>query len=787
MHIFWGHSKNSDGKGVPELLSTHLNLVSERMAKFMSFWSYERAGRIAGLFHDLGKYADQMQKRLENPVKVEGKNHAAAGAYWVARFFKNGMPLSLAILYHHGGLQRFYSNKKEFLSDIQRGFSENPNNYTEMDCCLLAKRFIKEFPEVKQEVIPQLFSQQRKMCSDMFDVRMVSSALDDADFIETEAHFDGDAEIPRRYRPEGPLLEAEKALAVIESVLGKKQTKNATVQQIRNSLYINCISAGENLPGLFTLTAPTGAGKTLSMLAFALLHAKKREMRRIVLVMPFLNIIDQTAKVYGDIFSKQNGFPDNYILEDHSLAGFNSYTSDDSDLEDKKLRTRNLLAENWDAPVVLTTSVKFFESLHACKNSQLRKLHRLAKSVILFDEAQSLPPDLAAVSLATLSRLADPEGPYGSSVIFATATQPAFESLSPVIEEYSSCPWNPSPLIHEKNVERWMFDKMSDRVQVYWREQKDISFEQLADEISTAQEKQCLCIVNLKRHACKLAKLMQDKKDENIVFHLSTTMCAKHREEKLDKVKERLEKSKPVFLISTQCIEAGVDISFPLVYRALAPLEAISQAAGRCNRHGDKTGKVIVFVPEDERGFFPSGYGEGISVTRTLLNELRTKGDDPNSKNLLNSTDFIHLYYKRFFEFGRYTTERDSQYDLFQAVKAGRFDEVSKHYKIIPGDMVNVLVPYNRLEFNRLKEIVQNQNYMRSSDIREWVSQAREYAVSIYRPGIDSPNWQALEPIQFGCRFKYDNHDADWFVCLPSAEYDDLCGLNLPDTFSFIC
>lgn len=785
MHIFWGHSRNSDGKGVPELLSAHLTLVAKRMAKFMSFWSYESAGRIAGLFHDLGKYADQMQKRLENPTEVPGKNHAAAGAYWVARFFKNGMPIALAILYHHGGLKHFYSNRKRFLSDIQREFSENPNNYTEVDCSLLAERFTKEFPEVRQELIPQLFS--RKMCSDMCDVRMVSSALDDADFIETEAHFDGDAEIPRCYRPEGPLLEPENALTVLESEVDKKQTENETVRQVRGSLYINCLNAGERLPGIFTLTAPTGAGKTLSMLAFALRHAKEHGLRRIVLVMPFLNIIDQTAQIYGGIFSKKNGFPDNYILEDHSLAGFNFDTGDDSDLEDDKVRTRNLLTENWDAPVVLTTSVKFFESLHACKNSQMRKLHRLAKSVILFDEAQSLPPDLAAISLATLSRLTDPEGPYGSSVVFATATQPAFDSLSPLIEEYSSCSWNPSPLITEKKVERWMFDKMSDRVYVYWREQKNISLEQLADEISTAQEKQCLCIVNLKRHAHKLAKLLQKKKDENIVFHLSTSMCAKHREEKLTKVKERLENGKPVLLISTQCIEAGVDISFPLVYRALAPLEAISQAAGRCNRHGGKTGKVIVFVPEDEKGFFPPGYGEGISVTRTLLNELRANGDDPNSENLLNSPSFIHLYYKRFFEFGRYTRERDSQFDLFQAVRAGRFDEVSKHYKLMPGDMLNVLVPYNGSAFNRLKEIILNKNYMRSSDIREWVSQAREYAVSIYRPNMDSPNWQALDPIQFGCRFKYDNRDADWFVCLQSAEYDDLCGLNLPDTFSLIC
>lgn len=781
-----GHSKNDDGNGKREPLEVHLSFVAKRTSKFMAPWRHEFSGWIAGIFHDFGKYADQMKERLENPSKVAGRNHAAAGACWIAYHYKNSLPLALAVLYHHGGLKNFFGSRKILLEEVLRDFKDYPNNYTETDLTVLAARFAKEFPEIPVKPILKLLS--GKMAADMFDVRMIASALDDADFIETEAHFAGDSNVLRRYRPEGALLNVVKALSVVMADIAKKKTKNETVCEVRNKLYKSCLAAGNKGTGMFTLTAPTGSGKTLSMLAFALRHAQENGLRRIVLVMPFLNIIDQTAQVYQDIFSLANGFPENYVLEDHSLAGFKADDGDD-DLENKTRRTRKLLAENWDAPIILTTSVKFFESLHSCKNSQLRKLHRLAKSVIIFDEAQSLPPELAAISLATLSRLADPNSPYGVSVVFSTATQPAFETISPVVGKYSCCGWKPKSLIPEKSV-RCLFDAMSGRVRVIWREQEHITLEQLADELVGNGQTQSLCILNLKRHAQELAQLLQKRLGSDSVFHLSTNMCSGHRQEVLATVLERLGKEDPVVpvvLISTQCIEAGVDISFPVVYRALAPLESIAQAAGRCNRHGGETGTVIVFTPKDDKGFFPPGYGEGISVTNTLLTECRNEGKNPDELNLLNSPDFIRRYYKRFFTLGGYDEGRDSQHELFEAVTAGDFAIVSQKYKLIPGDIVNVLVSYNREEFDRLTEVVRERNYMTAEEIRQWVGQAREHAVGLFRPDSDSFKWQALEPVQFGLGFKYDNHDADWFICLPEAEYDEMCGLKLPKNFVSIC
>jgi CRISPR/Cas system-associated endonuclease/helicase Cas3 len=410
----------------------------------------------------------------------------------------------------------------------------------------------------------------------------------------------------------------------------------------------------------------------------------------------------------------------------------------------------------------------------------------LAKSVILFDEAQSLPPELAAISLATLSRLTHPESPYGASVVFATATQPAFESLSSTIEKYSGYSWKPLSLIPQENLKH-MFDAMSGRVQVIWREQDPIEFEALANELVENGKNQILCILNLKRHAQDLTVLLQKRFGSNVVFHLSTAMCQKHRKNVLNEVSMRLDDGAPVVLVSTQCIEAGVDISFPVVYRALAPLESIAQAAGRCNRHGGEMGMVIVFTPKDDKGFYPPGYGEGISVTKTLLAECRSKGNNPDKLNLLNSHDFICQYYKLFFDLGNYDIGRDSQFELHQAVEAGRFDIVSQKYKLIPGDMVNVLVPYDKENFDQLRQVVQRRDYMSAEEIRQWVSQAREHAVGIYRPKPDSMKWQALNPVQFGADYKYENQDVDWFICLPEAKYDEKCGLKLPGSFIGIC
>ncbi len=783
--LFLAHSRNGDGRGVQELLKDHIKYVAIRAKSYANHWGYGYACELAGIFHDLAKYADQFQARIRDPQNIKGRDHWSLGALYIASQFVGSLPIALAIMGHHIGLNQLPENRKSLCRLIAQTIQQNPEKYTETNLALLVKRFeIDTGTKLPSFTIPPILS--GKMCADMLDIRMIFSALVDADFVETEAHFNGDATIRRRYRPEGPSLDTEKMLEVLNKHIKIKSnsTDGSPVSKVRQSLHNTCIDASKSSPGVFTLTAPTGAGKTLSILSFALRHAKEHNLRKIVLVMPFLNIIDQTVQIYMELFSKEKGFPDNYVLEDHSLAELKA-SKRVFDSEDELLRTRTLLSENWDAPIILTTTVKFFESLHENKPSRCRRLHPLSKSVILLDEVQSIPPHLAIPTLATLTRLADPDGPYGSSVVFSTATQPAFDHMSSEIEKYSSTGWHPREIVKDSTQ---MFADMSERFHVSWREDTPISLEDLANELCQEDNRQSLCILNLKRHAAELAELLCVKISEDEVYHLSTNMCPAHRLAVLDMVNKSLKSKKDVRLISTQCIEAGIDISFQRVFRALAPLESIAQAAGRCNRHGflDK-GIVTVFVPEDEKGFYPKGYGEGIATTTTFLTELRKSGKNPDNLNILNSQELLRNYFKIFYSLGDYTGDREEQRALFEAIQAGSFEDVAVNYRLIPGDMINVLVPYDRERFEILKERVTSGTFFTAQAIRKWVAEARELSVSIYRPKLDSPVWQVLQPIQFGPKFKYDNQEADWFYCLPDAEYDPLLGLKLPKEFINIC
>ena len=271
--------------------------------------------------------------------------------------------------------------------------------------------------------------------SAMLDLRMLFSALVDADFLETEAHFEGDAS-GRRPRPPGPSLDPERALAVLTrhiDAIAARSSSSPGVAALRADLLRACLEAGSHPTGLFTLTAPTGSGKTLALLAFALRHAAEHRLRRVIVVIPYLSIIEQTVRVYREVFATQGDSSANgrLVLEDHSLAG--TRPKERARDEDEHTDAR-LLAENWDAPIVVTTSVQCLESLFANRPSACRKLHRLARSVILFDEVQSLPTRLAVPTLAALSRLAHR---YGSSVVFSTATQPAFTHLSRCVKNRS--------------------------------------------------------------------------------------------------------------------------------------------------------------------------------------------------------------------------------------------------------------------------------------------------------------------------------------------------------------
>ncbi len=805
---YWGHSANNGGTGIPEELRVHIERVATRAKNFGKRLGFEKSAELTGLLHDLGKYADQFQRRLRNPHIVPSRDHWSAGAIVACLIGqRKGLIPALAIEGHHTGLKQLKTTE-DWTNSIARSLHDCPERFTESDINLLLERWRADgFMEPKKldEHVPDYVHK----AAGMLDTRMLFSCLVDADFLETEAHFEGDSQTPHKPRQDGPSLEPERALATLKAhiaQLAKSKGNGSNVHEMRQSLYSACLVTASGKMGVFNLSAPTGSGKTLSMLAFALRHAIQHRLSRIVLVMPFLSIIDQTAKTYRDLFSYEAGFRENYVLEDHS----NAQTDEDSDQslesgnggqprpeqgddhQHDAARFRRLLSQNWDAPIILTTSVQCLESLMSNRPSACRKLHRLANSVVLFDEVQTLPPDLAVPTLATLARLSSR---YRTSIVFATATQPAFDHLSPQVEALAGAAWKPREMWPDAPHH---FATAAKRVRIDWRHRPPTSWEDLADEINSTPHRQVLCIVNLKRHAQKLTQLLSEKATGD-ALHLSTTMCLAHRAVVLEKVRQRLAADKRVKLVSTQCIEAGVDIDFPCVYRAVAPLESIAQAAGRCNRHGTRPapGEVVVFTPMSQREreclYPPGGYAAAANHTGVVLDNLCSElGENKNDRSILQDVEILqnparlNTYFRGFYDLNNAAKIKD---DLETALRELHFENVAREYRIIEQNAINVLVPYEpeRALFEELKSEMRSTANRGPGWLRRWIQRARPLTVGLHHPRDDAPIWNHLEPVYFSPSARRDIDRADWHIAMPGLPYDLTLGLIIPEDTDLVC
>lgn len=751
---YFAHSANEHGNW--HRLAEHLRSVSKLASEFLQGMRGEEEVGLAGMLHDLGKYGELFQGRLRG--EVQGLDHWSQGA-WLALLKHKAVAAALAIQGHHVGLQYLDKSKLRHL-DPEKLANNHPLQLrlSEANLDLLESRLAADGVRATQPKATLLDATIGCRIDCMLDVRMLFSALVDADFLDTEAHFQGDAE-GKHYRDRGPMLLPEKALSVLDNYLRGLQHDSqaaAAVADVRRELLRASLNGAEHEKGLFTLTAPTGSGKTLAMLAFALKHAQRHDLQRIVVVIPYLSIIEQTAAIYRSIFEPV--FGEHYVLEHHSLSGGGQERStEDNDGSAGELshteRQRRLLSENWDAPLIVTTSVQILESLMSNRPSASRKLHRLARSVILFDEVQTLPTSLAVPTLATLSHLSHA---YGSTVVFATATQPAFAHLHEPIRHHCALGWQPQEVLPEPIR---LFAPMK-RTKVEWENpDESISWDELSNRLQ--EHRQAMCVVNLKRHAKALWEAI-----ETSAVHLSTNLCPSHRRKVLDHVRECLKNQQQIYLIATQCVEAGVDVDFPVVYRAYGPLDAIIQAAGRCNREGNLAGlgEVRVFLPQDE-AYPPGGYQQASQITRMLLKTHGKEGmrlDDP---------EFVTAYYRQLYDLSKPEAAARSK-ELLDFVKAGSFPDVARSYRLIAQDAINVLVPYDEQldEFASLRDEADRKGLTGA-----WIRRARPLTVSLYRPKMDDTIWDALIPVKVAGRG--DREQNEWFIYAIKEHYHPMLGL----------
>lgn len=759
---FYGHTADDEnGNPLPEKfwqpLKVHLRTVANLAQKFAAPLGLADEAELAGLLHDLGKYAEKFQSRLRNPA-IRGINHWAAGAACAASL-KTAI-VAFAADGHHTGIPAL--NEAEAGTPLRQTISSfaDANRRLDLtgqcpeDVATLLARFHHD------GLLLPLYSPKAVQKDERFEealrTRLLFSCLVDADFLDTESHFNTGQTAQRAV----PALHAERALQILQRHLNAK-SGSEPVNALRRQLLADCLSAAAQSPSLFTLTAPTGSGKTLASLAFALQHiahhnaalaeADPQRFRRIIVVIPFTSIIEQTARVCRDLFEAEFG-PD-YVLEHHSAVAPRERKEDQGrDAEDERLRRARLSAENWASPLVVTTNVQFFQSLFSNRPSDCRKLHNIGRSVILFDEVQTLPTRLVPSLLSGVSLLVRD---YGVSAVFMTATQPAFASAGKALPyrwqpvEISSNPGAMAETLRRTNIE-------------LPAPQETISWPELAEKFISAP--QSLCVVNTTKDARELFKLVRQS-DSSASFHLSARMCPAHRQEKLAEIRRRLDPkiNQPCRLVSTQLIEAGVDVDFPIAFRSLGPLDSIIQTAGRCNREGrhSEPCPVIVFRPKDG-GHLPKGYEQVMKITESFLARFA------EAQSRIHQPSFYAEYFAELYGLLGPESRRDDP--VFAASEAFNFPKAAQECQLVGKETRAVLVKWKRGA--ELAEKLCIQKHLTAAECRE----TQRYCVNLYQGEFFDAHAKGYiyQPAE------------DWNFWVWNSDYDDNLGLGHVDSNSFV-
>lgn len=680
MHI--AHKRENDSK--TQSVKEHLEGTANKAKIFGESFNNGNHAYICGMMHDIGKYSEEFQNKIANDLNVK-VDHSTAGAIEINKKIEMfGKLLAYCIAGHHGGLPDGGSKSDTAIESTLNGRLKREKrlpDYQRYQNDINADEFMLEkFPNIKPL--------NKGGFSLSFYIRMIYSCLVDSDFLDTE-EFMNDGKVDRGADYNYKLFKKK-----LNDYVGKFKNKEREINKKRAEIFNNCISKSEYKRGLYTLTVPTGGGKTVSSLAFAINHVLEHEMDRIIYVIPYTSIIEQTGKIFKDILGQEN------VLEHHSNFDF----KDDEDLILRKLK---LSSENWDIPIVVTTNVQFFESLFSNKSSRCRKLHNIANSVIIFDEAQMIPIEFLTPCLMSIAELVMS---YNSTCILCSATQPSLKNRFPKSIDINE--------ICEDTESLYEFFR---RTEVIDRGKMEAS--QIAEEMNSYN--QALCIVNNKKHAMEI----YSKLNGEGTFHLSTRMCPKHRNVVIDDIKKRLKNKLPCKVVSTQLIEAGVDVDFPVVYRSMAGLDSIVQAGGRCNREGKlDVGIINIFEPESIfTKNMPSSIKRPIEVTKAVMERFTD----------ILSPQAIKHYFEELYDFeGEEGLDIKNIYKEMERGAEGcnfnfNFKQIAEKFKLIDENTIPIIVEFD----DAAKELVNKLRYI--DEYKSILRAIQLYVVNAYEKEFD--------------------------------------------------
>ena len=698
---------HKDGERI-QTIREHAEGTALLAKKFADAFGKGDWGYCCGMLHDIGKYSAEFQRKIKENLNTR-VDHSTAG---MQVCIEKGGPyqwMSYCIAGHHAGLPD-YGNKYD------DGTAPSLTGRREKKIC--------DYRAYQNEItVPEIYTrplgdpkEERALFSRSVFIRMLYSCLVDADFLDTEA-FMKNGETGR-----GSGERMEILLQKLEQYVANwlENTETETVNGRRTEILRYCLEEGKNPRGLYRLTVPTGGGKTVASLAFALRHAVQKQMDRVIYVIPYTSIIEQNAGVFRAILGSGN------VLENHCNVDYKS---------SEELDPMQLAAENWDMPVVVTTNVQFFESLFANKPSKCRKLHNIANSVVVFDEAQMLPNDYLIPCTAIMEEMMDH---YRASIVLCTATQPSLDKFFSAERKITElCP---------RMEEQFRFFKRNSFCPL-----GRISEDALAERLE--KENQALCIVNTR----KRAQLLFGKLKGEGVYHLSTVMYPKHRKRVLAEVRERLKKKQKCILISTSLVEAGVDLDFHTVYRQLAGVDSMNQAAGRCNRNGKFSAEECrVFLFQLDGREYNPGQAQKIDVAKALYAE----GWE------LSAQETVAQYFERLYHL---QGENLDKKNIMGELKTQRFPfaKIGELFKLIEKESKIIFIAKE----DEAKELLKKMRYQGGT--KETLRLAQQYCVSIYEEEFEKMRAAGIlgDPIADGI--------SDFYELLKPEMYTAENGLRL--------